>query len=60
MLRANHELLPIKQTIHEVIQVLQTLDDQVMELQQRKKFQQESSTDLLRMIEADREAFEQD
>lgn len=32
MLRANHELLPIRQTVSEVIQVLQTLDDQVAEL----------------------------
>ena len=58
MLRSNHELLPIKQTISEVIQVLKTLDEQVMEIQTRKRFELESNEDLIKMIESDREAFE--
>ena len=40
--------------------MLQTLDDQVQEIQQRKRFQLESCIDLVKMIEADRNAFEQD
>ena len=38
MLRANHEMLPIKQTVDEVKQVLVTLDMQINEIQQRKRF----------------------
>ena len=58
MLRANHELLPIKQTITEVVQVLHTLDEQVLDLQQRKNFHYESCIDLEKLIESDRQAFE--
>ena len=54
MLRANHELLPIKQTITEVVQVLHTLDEQVLDLQQRKNFHYESCVDLEKLIESDR------
>ena len=60
MLRANHEMLPIKQTVEEVKQVLVTLDLQINEIQQRKRFQKESCMDLIRMIETDRMAFEQE
>ena len=38
LLKSHHELLPIRQTVEEVVQVLATLDEQVLQVQQRKRF----------------------
>ena len=38
--------------------MLKSLDEQVMEIQTKKRFELESNDDLIKMIEADREAFE--
>ena len=41
LIRSSHELMPIKQTVNEVTLVLKTLDEQVQEMQQQKKFKLE-------------------
>lgn len=58
LVRISHELLPVDHTVREVSQVLNTLDEQMVNLRHEKQFRKEQCADLKQLIEADRQAFE--
>lgn len=43
-----------------MVEVLKTLGDQVREIQQKKRYKMDSCTELIKMIEADRQTFIED
>ena len=57
LIRSSHELMPINQTVNEVVTVLASLNSQVIEMQQQKKYKLEQYFDLKKLIEADSQAF---